>query len=151
MPAPVVIVAATSARMLAESARRGGFRPIALDIFGDVDTRRAAHWVETHTPPGSRVMTRSFHVQAYAHRPIVALPVADLPETMLFARAMGVRYLVLDNRSPLYYTLQVSPAPPGLRALAVIGRSSRPIRVYELDPVPPPSTLDPIPLGYVSD
>jgi hypothetical protein len=116
-----------------------------------LDQRRAAHWVETHTPPGSRVMTRSFHVQAYAHRPIVALPVADLPETMLFARAMGVRYLVLDNRSPLYYTLQVSPAPPGLRALAVIGRSSRPIRVYELDPVPPPSTLDPIPLGYVSD
>ena len=37
------------------------------------------------------------------------------------------------------------------RKVAVIGRSSRPIRVYELDPVPPPSTLDPIPLGYVSD
>ena len=96
-------------------------------------------------------MTRSFHVQAYSHRPVVALPVAELPETMMFARAMGVRYLVLDNRSPLYYMLQVSPAPPGLRPLAVIGRSSRPVRVYELDPVPPPSPLDPIPLGYVSD
>ena len=45
MTAPVLIVAATSARMLAESARRGGFRPIALDVFGDIDTRRAAHWI----------------------------------------------------------------------------------------------------------
>ena len=40
MTAPILVVAATSARMLSESALRGGFRPIALDVFGDVDTRR---------------------------------------------------------------------------------------------------------------
>ena len=33
---------ALSARMLAESARRGGFECVALDLFGDRDTRRAA-------------------------------------------------------------------------------------------------------------
>jgi predicted ATP-grasp superfamily ATP-dependent carboligase len=46
----VLVVAATSARMLAQSARRGGFRPIALDMFGDLDTRRAAHWVSIADP-----------------------------------------------------------------------------------------------------
>jgi predicted ATP-grasp superfamily ATP-dependent carboligase len=42
---PVLILAATSARMMAQSARRGGIRAIALDVFGDLDTRGAAHWV----------------------------------------------------------------------------------------------------------
>jgi predicted ATP-grasp superfamily ATP-dependent carboligase len=37
-----IAVAALSARMMAESARRGGFDVIALDVFGDADTRRAA-------------------------------------------------------------------------------------------------------------
>jgi predicted ATP-grasp superfamily ATP-dependent carboligase len=40
-----IVIAALSARMLAQSARHAGLRPIALDIFGDVDTRRAAHWL----------------------------------------------------------------------------------------------------------
>jgi predicted ATP-grasp superfamily ATP-dependent carboligase len=39
---PLLAVAALSARMLAEAARGSGFRPIALDLFGDRDTRRAA-------------------------------------------------------------------------------------------------------------
>ena len=41
----MLVVVATSARMLAQSARRGGLRPVALDVFGDLDTRQAAHWV----------------------------------------------------------------------------------------------------------
>ena len=39
---PTLALVALSARMLAESARRGGFECIALDLFGDRDTRRAA-------------------------------------------------------------------------------------------------------------
>jgi uncharacterized protein len=40
-----LIVAGLSVRALAESARQGGWRVISLDLFGDVDTRRAsAHW-----------------------------------------------------------------------------------------------------------
>jgi predicted ATP-grasp superfamily ATP-dependent carboligase len=42
MSPPVVVVAALSARMLAESARRAGWRVIVLDLFGDTDTRRAS-------------------------------------------------------------------------------------------------------------
>lgn len=37
-----IVVAGLSARMLAESARRSGWRVIALDLFGDSDTRAAA-------------------------------------------------------------------------------------------------------------
>ncbi len=35
-------LASLSARMLAEAARADGLRPVALDVFGDADTRRAA-------------------------------------------------------------------------------------------------------------
>jgi predicted ATP-grasp superfamily ATP-dependent carboligase len=42
MSVPVVAVAALSARILAESARRAGWRVIVLDLFGDTDTRRAS-------------------------------------------------------------------------------------------------------------
>jgi len=38
-----IAVAALSARMMAESARGGGYATTALDVFGDADTRRAAH------------------------------------------------------------------------------------------------------------
>ena len=38
----VLAVAAHSARMLAEAAARDGFEVVALDLFGDTDTRRAA-------------------------------------------------------------------------------------------------------------
>jgi predicted ATP-grasp superfamily ATP-dependent carboligase len=39
---PALVVAALSARMLTQSARRAGWDVIALDLFGDVDTRAAA-------------------------------------------------------------------------------------------------------------
>jgi uncharacterized protein len=40
-----LVVAALSARLLAEAAARDGFRVIALDLFGDADTRRVCvHW-----------------------------------------------------------------------------------------------------------
>ena len=42
----VLAVAAVSARMLAEAAARDGHRVVALDLFGDLDTRRAsAQWL----------------------------------------------------------------------------------------------------------
>ena len=40
-----LVVAGTSARAMAESARQGGWRVLAMDLFGDLDTRRAsARW-----------------------------------------------------------------------------------------------------------
>ena len=35
-----VLIAAVSGRALAAAARRAGFRPCVLDLFGDADTRR---------------------------------------------------------------------------------------------------------------
>ena len=46
-----IAVAAMSARALAESAARDGFNVVALDLFGDVDTRRvAARWLPIGAP-----------------------------------------------------------------------------------------------------
>jgi predicted ATP-grasp superfamily ATP-dependent carboligase len=39
-----LVVAGLSARVLAEAAREGGWEPVALDLFGDRDTRRASRW-----------------------------------------------------------------------------------------------------------
>lgn len=56
MVAETLVVAALSARTLAESARRGGWRVIALDLFGDVDTRRAsACWRPIGDPADARI------------------------------------------------------------------------------------------------
>ena len=47
----VLAVAAVSARMLVEAARADGFDVVALDLFGDADTRRAcAEWVAIGRP-----------------------------------------------------------------------------------------------------
>lgn len=43
MPAPVLITAGLSVRAMTASARRTGMQVMALDAFGDADTRRHAH------------------------------------------------------------------------------------------------------------
>jgi predicted ATP-grasp superfamily ATP-dependent carboligase len=44
MPEPTaVLIAAASGRALAASARRGGYAPLVVDLFGDQDTVAAAH------------------------------------------------------------------------------------------------------------
>jgi len=40
-PAGTIAVAALSARMMAEASARDGFDVVALDLFGDADTREA--------------------------------------------------------------------------------------------------------------
>jgi hypothetical protein len=47
--------------MLAESARRAGLRPIALDLFGDVDTRRAGHWICIANPLRTGIDAKRVH------------------------------------------------------------------------------------------
>nr|WP_294506769.1 ATP-grasp domain-containing protein [uncultured Rhodopila sp.] len=48
---PAVLIAALSGRALAACARRGGYRPLVADMFGDLDTRDLAEASET--VPGS--------------------------------------------------------------------------------------------------
>ena len=51
-----LVVAGISVRALAESARQGGWDVIALDLFGDVDTRRASvHWAPIGEPSALRI------------------------------------------------------------------------------------------------
>jgi predicted ATP-grasp superfamily ATP-dependent carboligase len=53
---PALVVAALSARMLAQSARRAGWDVIALDLFGDVDTCAAASaWHGIGDPAALRI------------------------------------------------------------------------------------------------
>lgn len=53
---PTLLVAALSARMLAEAAVRDGYRVIALDGFGDADTRAAcAAWSPLAEPGSLRI------------------------------------------------------------------------------------------------
>lgn len=53
---PTIVVAALSARALAQSARRAGWRVIALDLFGDVDTRdAAAQWIAVGDAQAMRI------------------------------------------------------------------------------------------------
>jgi len=52
----VLVVAALSARAIVESAARDGMRCIALDLFGDADTRRtAARWMSIGEPATMRI------------------------------------------------------------------------------------------------
>lgn len=52
----VLVVAALSARVLAEQARDDGFEVVALDLFGDVDTRSScAQWLPIGQPDSLRI------------------------------------------------------------------------------------------------
>ncbi len=114
-------------------------------------------WLQANTEPGERVMTRSFHVQYYGRRPVVALPASDYESMMTFARARGVHYIVADERTirtrraALYEPLFLDPAPPGLVEVADMFRGTRRVRIFRLDPLPPASDLPPLPLGFVGD
>jgi predicted ATP-grasp superfamily ATP-dependent carboligase len=53
---PTLAVAALSARAMAEAAARDGFEVVALDLFGDLDTRRAAaRWRPIGAPGSLRI------------------------------------------------------------------------------------------------
>ncbi len=51
-----LVVAGISVRALAESARQGGWEVVALDLFGDADTRGASvHWASIGEPSDLRI------------------------------------------------------------------------------------------------
>lgn len=123
-----------------------------------IEQSAAGVWVRTNTPPRSRIMTRSFHVQAYSLRPVVAMPSSDYPTMLKFARRMGVDYVVADEatisrRRPELYAALLGDwkEPPGLKLVQTITERGEEVRIFQLDPLPSPSERPPIPLGYVSD
>ncbi|MEZ5382929.1 MAG: hypothetical protein R2754_14185 [Microthrixaceae bacterium] len=121
-----------------------------------LDAVAAAQWASQHLPTDARVMTRSYLVQHYVQREVVALPSASSDETLAFARRMGVTHLVLDDtlverRRPELVSWLESDDPEGLRLVKRVDEHWGRGTVWALDPPPPPSDLPPLALGYVSD
>lgn len=122
------------------------------------EQRTAGEWLAANADPDDRVMTRSFHVQGYSERPVVAWPYADWDSTLAFARRMGVEYIVADEttvrrrRPDLYSLLLESPeVPPEVTLAHEFTERGRTVKIYQLDPPAPPTDQPPLPLGYVSD
>ncbi|MCU1369058.1 MAG: hypothetical protein JWO77_252 [Ilumatobacteraceae bacterium] len=122
------------------------------------EQRTAGEWIAANTPEDARVMTRSFHVQGYSHRDVVAMPSAEYRAMLEFARRMGVKYLVADEntikrRRPEVYDILMreTGSPAGLKLVHQFTERGTRVKIYELDPPAPPTLQPPLPLGYVAD
>lgn len=78
MDSNAVLIAAVSGRALAASARRGGFAPLVVDVFGDQDTlAAAAAHVRVEPLNGYRIsadaLFAAFETLAQAHEPCGAV------------------------------------------------------------------------------
>lgn len=153
-----ILIAATA--VVVATSTLGQIQPMLpwSETMDPTEQAAAGRWIAENTDPDARIMTRSFHVQAYAHRPVVAMPSADYFTMLEFARRMGVTYVVADpvtigRRRPELYPVLMGDwmPPPGLKLVKTIFERGEEVRIFQLDPVPPPSDQDPIPLGYVSD
>jgi predicted ATP-grasp superfamily ATP-dependent carboligase len=99
---PAVLIAALSGRALAACARRGGYRPLVADLFGDLDTRELAEASER--VPGSlgRGLARGPLLASLdrlaAGRPVIGLVTGsgfeDRPRLL---RSIGDRHVLLGN------------------------------------------------------
>ena len=162
--AGTLVVAGLWARALAESAHRGGWRVIALDLFGDVDTRRAsARWMRIGDPGAFAIdpeLLREGLLSA-SHEPGVVGWVAGsgfepLPEALdqdicgLPLLGMGT-HAVRRVRDPACFfdtldglrlphpevVLRRPAAPQGWLAKSAAGCGGWHIRAANEDPVPP--------------
>ena len=122
------------------------------------EQRTAGEWIAENTPKDARIMTRSFHVQGYSHRDVVAMPSAEYRAMLEFARRMGVSYIVADEntirrRRPEVYDILMreTGAPAGLKLVHQFTERGVRVKIYELDPPAPPTLQPPLPLGYVAD
>jgi hypothetical protein len=122
------------------------------------EQQTAGRWLAENTPDDARIMTRSFHVQGYSEREVVAMPYADYLSTLDYARRMGVSYLVADEatiryRRPAVFEPLVlrDEAPAGLELVHEFTERRMTVRIFRLDPLPAPSPHPPVPLGYVSN
>jgi hypothetical protein len=122
------------------------------------DQRGAGEWIAAHTDPGDRVMTRSMVVEYYAHRQSMAMPYADLPQIISYARYYGAQYLVadwytVDRLRPQRRVLRdpAVAAGSGLRLVHELRAEGRITRIFALDPPPAHDLPLAPPLGFVGD
>jgi hypothetical protein len=120
------------------------------------DQRRAGEWVAENTDPDDLVVTRSMVVDFYADRPTVALPYAELPQVLAYARHYGARYIVADSAHirrfrPQLLMLLDEDELDGLRLVHEVHAEGRFAKVWELDPAPPSSDAQGPLLGFMGD
>lgn len=122
------------------------------------EQRVAAEWIAAHSDPDDRIVTRSQIVQYYADRTALALPYAELPEVVRFARHHGARYVVLDHYTarvlrPQLWLLRFATEVDGMRLVYENEVEERTVRIFELDPpAPEPPAGEPVPtLGFTGD
>jgi predicted ATP-grasp superfamily ATP-dependent carboligase len=127
-PGGTLVVAGTSARAMAESARQGGWRVVALDVFGDLDTRRAsARWCRIGDP-------RTLAIDPARLREALAAAAASEPAPAGWVAGGGF------EGSPEL----LDAAPPGLPLLGMTAGAVRALR----DPRHFFGTLDRLSLAY---
>jgi hypothetical protein len=120
------------------------------------DARAVGEWLNAHTRPDDRVMTRSMVVEYYADRPGLAIPYAELDQIVRFGRYYGAQYLVADAYAVSRVRPQLEPLLEqdrwaGLRLVHEAHAEGRTARVFAFDP-PPPRTDEPGPsLGFMGD
>jgi hypothetical protein len=95
-------------------------------------------------------------VAYYADRPNVAIPYAEYPQILAFARHYGVQYLVADSASTTRLRPQLQPLlrldqVDGLRLVHESRAEGRTSRIFVLDPAPPPSDEVGPSLGFMGD
>lgn len=144
----------TAASFLVASANLLPFSPTAERT----EQRTAGLWLKENTPEDARIMTRSFHVQGYSEREVVAFPYADYLGMLDFANRMGVDYIVADEttikkRRPELYDILMREegAPPGLELAHEFTERGQTVKIYRLVPESPVTDQPPLWLGYVSD
>jgi len=124
-----LLIAATSARALAEAACTSGFEVVALDVFGDADTRRAArHWASIGEPATLRIDAGRLAQALHTHAPgalgwvagsgLEALPhwpeVAGLPLLGRRGPVQGAEWLAALTQLGLPHPpSQATPPPQG--------------------------------------
>lgn len=152
-PAWALTVALLAASLFADL---GGHRHW-LNPREQVEHRTAGEWLHEHTPPGTRIMTRSLVLDYYADRVMVPMPYSSMSSLLHFARVHGVDYVVADEyqlraQRPHFARLW-EPGPwPGLRLVWTDTQDGRLTRIFALDP--PADEVDgeiPSDVGFVGD
>lgn len=118
--------------------------------------RLAGEWLDEHSQPTDRIMTRSMVVGFYADRQTVAMPYSGIYTLLDFARHHGVRYIVLDEYQmnglrPQFYSLFHSRPQEGLTLAQQWVTDGRVTRIYELTPPPKRGSTDAPGVGFVGD
>ena len=102
MDSAAVLIAAASGRALAASARRGGYRPLVVDFFGDQDTLAVA---EAHVRLGGELrdgiaepeLMAAFEELAAAHSPCGAVCGTGFEDRPHVLAAVARRWRVFGN------------------------------------------------------